>query len=419
MVDKKLGSTQVNQSASSSSSPTTKISSGEKLPSGVSKRLRDINREFTTVERYLTKENESSIKQADYKLNEAKNLFDEIDKNYSNQFDPSHPDYSSAINQFNTLKEKIEASLKAVEEKKVGAEAARTAMEKQSIEWIPKFQAYMAYPGNEGYDPDLLVYIPGTSEPEKFDDARKRYEAFKAFYGTYKDVEFPNGKNRKLEILADQEAPKRLADFETQFADRVNSVASDAEKQILQAMAQLEKDKTWEKDSTIKPAVVDKKWMASINDLLKKAQVALGEDSPEMVKISKSHAALVAKDSEYRKIRADRTFLSPDVYDGKDKKELLKEVGAIISKEKPGSEIMKISIYKGAWEEKIVEGWTDTTKTKWEKKFFKQINAQVAAKDSTGVYLYVLHLAKDKTSEGWGNVYGHVMFSDPMVEKNI
>ncbi len=49
MVDKKLGSTQVNQSASSSSPPpSTKISSGEKLPSGVSKRLRDIIREFTS-----------------------------------------------------------------------------------------------------------------------------------------------------------------------------------------------------------------------------------------------------------------------------------------------------------------------------------------------------------------------------------
>jgi hypothetical protein len=30
-----------------------------------------------------------------------------------------------------------------------------------------------------------------------------------------------------------------------------------------------------------------------------------------------------------------------------------------------------------------------------------------------------LHLAKDKTSDGWGSVYGHIMFSDPMAEKNV
>ena len=417
-VDKKLGSTPVNPSPSSPS-PSIKTSSSGKLPAGVSKRLNDINRELTTVERYLAKENESSIKQADYKLNEAQNLFDEINKNYGNQFDPSHPDYASAIERLNTLKEKIKISLAGVEEKKAGDEADKTAMEKQSAEWISKFQAYLSYPGNEGHNPDLLVYIPGTSEPEKFADAKKRYEAFKAVYETYKGVEFPNGKNWNLEVLADQDAPKRLADFEKQFADRANSVAGDAEKQIAQAMAQLEKDKTWEKDSTVKPPLVDKKWMASIEDLVKKAQIALGEESPEAVKISKSYSALVAKDKECREIRADRTFLSPDIYDGKDKKELLTEAGAIVSKGKPGSKIIKVSIYKGAWEEKTVEGWTDTTKTKWEKKNFKQINAHVAAKDSSGVYLHILHLAKDKTSEGWGNVYGHIMFSDPMAEKNI
>ncbi|MFH2092924.1 MAG: hypothetical protein ABIJ31_11230 [Pseudomonadota bacterium] len=417
-VDKKLGSTSVTQSPLPAPS-STKTASSEKLPAGVSKRLKDINRELTTVERYLTKENEASIKQADYQLNQAKNLFDEIDKNYGNQFDPSHPDYAMAINRFNTLKEKIKVSLTATKEKKAGAEADKTAMESQSAEWISKFQAYLSYPGNEGHDPDLLVYIPGTSEPEKFDDAQKRYNAFKDFYDNYKGVAFPNGKNWKLETLADQDAPRRLADFEKQFADRVNSVASDVEKQISQAMAQLEKDKAWEKDSTVKPPLVDKKWMVSIEDSLKKAQVALGEDSPIAVRISKSYEALVAKDTEYRKIRADRTFLSPDIYDGNDKKELLNEAGAIISKEKPGSKIMKVSIYKGAWEEKIVEGWTDTTKTRWEKKTFKQINAQVAARDSSGVYLYTLFLAKDKTSGGWGKVYGHVMFSDLMAEKNV
>jgi hypothetical protein len=159
--------------------------------------------------------------------------------------------------------------------------------------------------------------------------------------------------------------------------------------------------------------------MTAIEDSVKKTRVALGEESPESIKIRDSFAALVAKDREYRKIRADRTFLSPDVYAGQDKKALIQAAGAIVAKGKSGSKILKVSIYKTAWEEKTVEGWTDTTKTRWEKKTFKQVNAQVAARDSSGVYLHVLHLAKDKTSDGWGSVYGHIMFSDPMAEKNV
>ncbi len=418
-VDKKLGSATASPAPSSPPKSSTPSSANEKLAAGVSKRLRDIDRELKTVERYLAKENESSIKQAEYKLNEAKNLFDEIDKNYAGQFDPLHPDYASAVERFDTLKQNIKTSLAGIEGKKDAAEADNAAMEKQSAEWILKFQAYLSYPGNEGHNPDLLVYIPGTGEPEKFADARKRYDAFKAFYEGYKGVAFPNGKNRKLEVLADQDAPNRMADFDEQFADRAGSIVGEAEQQIAQAMAQLEKDKTWKKDAGVKPPIVDHKWMTAIEDSIKKIQVALGEESPEAVKIRDRFAALVAKDREYRKIRADRTFLSPDVYAGEDKKALIQTAGAIVAKGKSGSKILKVSLYKTAWEEKTVEGWTDTTKTRWERKTFKQLNAQVAARDSSGVYLHVLHLAKDKTSDGWGSVYGHIMFSDPMAEKNV
>jgi len=37
----------------------------------------------------------------------------------------------------------------------------------------------------------------------------------------------------------------------------------------------------------------------------------------------------------------------------------------------------------------------------------------------TGVYLYTIYLAQDKTSTGWSNLYGHIMYSDPMAEENV
>ena len=184
-------------------------------------------------------------------------------------------------------------------------------------------------------------------------------------------------------------------------------------------MIQLEKDSSWKSDTSSKPPIIDKKRMAAIDDQVKKVSSALGPDNAEAVRINKLYQALWDKNNAHRKIRADRTFLFPDVYKGADKKALMKISGDIAGKEKPGSTILSVSIYKTDWQEKTEEGWTDTTKTRWEKKTFRQINAQVGARDASGVYCHTLHLAKNKTTSGWGNVYGHIMFSDPMVEKNI
>ena len=66
-----------------------------------------------------------------------------------------------------------------------------------------------------------------------------------------------------------------------------------------------------------------------------------------------------------------------------------------------------------------MEGWRDTSRTQWEKKTFREINANAGARDATGVYLYTIYLAQDKTSTGWSKLYGHIMYSDPMAEENV
>ena len=420
-VDKKLGGAQAKRSSPSASTALTEPgdSSGDKLPGGVSKRIRDIKREMDQVKRYLSKGTESSAKQAQYILGGVQSLFDDIDKKYGDQFDTSHPDYAAAKERFDRLEGDTNAALAAAAKSNTDAEADEAAKKKQSAEWIPKFQAYLSYPGNEGHDPNLLVYVPGTSEPEKFADAQKRYEAFKSFYESYQAAEFPHGKTWKLETLAEKDGPQRLVDFQKQFADRVGTVFGEAEKHISEAMAYLEKKNGWKNDPSVKPPLIDKNRMNAIDNLVKNVNSALGSGSPEAAKINRSYAALTAQDKEYRKIRAERTFLSPDIYSGGDKKDLLKKARAIIANEKPGSKVLRVTIYKDGWEEKTVEGWRDTSRTQWEKKTFREINANAGARDATGVYLYTIYLAQDKTSTGWSNLYGHIMYSDPMAEENV
>ena len=307
-IDKKRNGGTAKTPASSSMAKAAKTSS-DKLPAGVSKRIRDIKQNLDKVDRYLAKGNDASAKQADYILNESQSLFDEIDTKYGNQFDAHHLEYAAIKDRFATLKDKASANISAAAQKQTENAKAEAEQERLSKEWICKFQAYLSYPGMEGHNPDMLVYIPGTSEPEKFEDALKRYESLKAFHASYKNAEFPFGENEKLKQLGEEDAPRRIADFESQFKDRVNAVAGDAERHIAQAMAQLETDLSWEKDVSAKPPIVDKKRMAAIDESVKKVNSALGPDNTVAVRINESYNALVNKDREYRKIRAERTFL--------------------------------------------------------------------------------------------------------------
>jgi uncharacterized protein YbcI len=413
-VDKKLG-----QDAKSAEAPlvapvSAKKSGGDKLPGGVKKRLQDIAGYLNSAERYAS----SDAQNAKHKLQQAEELFAEIKKMYSGQFDETNPEFTAVRNRYNSLMGKADAQGTAEAKAKAGAQASKELTEKQSAEWVAKFRTYLSYTGQEGHDPTKVVFVPGTSEPGKFAEAQKRYDEFKAFYAAYKKVEFPYGKTWELEDLADNEAPRRLAHFETSFSDRKASVSGDAEKQIDDAMKQLEKDNGWKRDENVKPPLVDSKWMVTITESVGRVTSALGDD-PKAKAIRDKYAALVARDQENRKIRAERTLLFPDVYKGSDAGELRKKAELIVGKEKPGSKVLRVSLYNDNWTEETVEEWTDTTKTQRRVRTTRKINAQVAAKDSSGVFMHTLHIAKDKQSGGWSQLYGHIMWSDPMVESNV
>lgn len=391
-----------------------KQSGGAKLPGGVKKRIRDISKHLDGAERYAA----TDAKNAKYKLQRAQELFAEIDKMYAGQFDKSHKDYMAVKSRYDSLMGQADTQ-GAAEAKALGdAQAAKDQKEKQSADWVSKFRVYLSYSGQEGHNPAKVVFVPGTSEPEKFAEAKRRYQEFKAFYETYKTTAFPYGKTWQLEDLADNQAPKRLADFESSFADRMASVSGGAEQQIDRAMGQLEKDNGWKSDTSIRPPLVDSKQMASIAQSVESAVSALG-DTQEAKTIRDKYAALVAKDQANRKIRAERTLLFPDIYKGSDSRSLKKKAETIVAKEKPGSKILRVSLYKDEWSEETVEEWTDTTRSAVRKRTTRKINAQVAAKDSSGVFMHTLHIAKDKQSGGWSKLYGNIMWSDPMLKSNV
>jgi hypothetical protein len=389
-----------------------------KLPGGVSKRLRDIGAELNKAERYLP----GNVKQAQYILSQANNLFQEIDQQYSGQFDPSHPDYSAAQERYDRMMAEAAGQEAAEEEAKAEAQAADNAREKQSREWISRFQAYLSSPGIEGHNPDLLVFVPGTSEPEKFGDAYARYEAFKAFYEEYKNTDFPAGRTDKLIDLAEKKAPAHFKYFEEGFSDRVESITGYAEKEIDDATAYLERDNGWKSDSTVKPYLLDHKRMSAIQGAVKNVNAALPADDPTRKRVLGKFETLAAKDKANREIRKQRTFMKPDRYKGKDIKELKNKAESLVKNDaKEGGTPLRTTLISENWDEQTVEEWTDTAKTTWRRRITRSITAQVAARTSDGVRCITVALAKDKQSDGsWGPLYGNLhQYSEPMLEANV
>lgn len=415
-VDRKLG--QKTQTHSSSMPAAATQSNAGKLPGGVSKRLKDISKHLDFAERYAGRD----ARKAQYKLTQAMDLFDEIDRMYGGQFNKSDPEYAAVAGRYDALAGATSEQSAAEAKTEADTGKGEAAREEQSAEWADRFREYLSYPGQEGHNPDMLVYVPGTSEPEKFADTQRRYEAFKAFYEEYKNTEFPNGKTWQLESLGDNEAPSRLKHFEQEFASRVGSVAGDAERQIDEAMAQLEKDNGWRSDKSIKPNLVDHKWMASIRASTQKLIAALGPDNPKALEVQSKFDALVAREQENRQIRRERTFMTPDRYHGDDINKLKDKAMLLVKNDKAeGGQPLRCTVVSENWREETVEEWTDTSKTTWHRRTTRHITAQVAAKAADGVRLITVALAQDKQSDGnWGMLYGNLhQYSDPMLESNV
>ncbi len=436
-IDRKLGKTVKKMSSSRpaapkrprpkamvprSSGPGKKVQqpAGNKLSNNVKSKLAQITVRLKNAESILARG--GSVSGAKHEIKSAGNIFKLIDDRYTGKFDPSHPDYVAVKNHYDTMVGKVNASSDARAKEKSDQAAGKLAREKQSAEWVPKFQAYLSYPGNEGHNPATLVFIPGTSEPEKFEDAKKRYEAFKKFYQEYQATKFPNGRTWKLEGLADKQAPMRLKDFEKGFASRLGSASERAVGEINQAMAYLKKDNGWQSDKSVKPNLLDSRRMAAINGEVQKAVTALGANSAKAGEIKDAFNSLVAKDKKNRQIRKERTFMKPDVYTGSDIKSLKKKAEDLVKKNKAeGGKPLRSTIIAENWREETVHEWTDTSRTVRRWRTTRHQTAQVAAKTTDGFRLITVALAQDKQSNGkWGALYGNLhQTSEPMLKSNI
>ena len=386
----------------------------------LTRRLKQINLELQRAEERIADERYSD---AQSRLAKVEELFKITDRKYAQELLQAEKEYVDAVKRNAAVKESVgvaaAATAKAKEDAKIakaGAEANNKAL---TDEWLGKFSPYIAgayFPA--GHKPEKQLLFPGTSEPEKFAAMDQVYQELKGVYQQFLQSPAANVTTWPLTQAA-TDVRLALENYESSMKSGKESIRRDAESQLDQALTYLTSDSGWKNDTTVMPPIVDSKRMAMIQSMVNESAKGFPAGAPELASLKKKEAQLLAQDQEHRKIREERRRMRPEVYGGKDLKAIRKTAEKVSKKATKGAKVLRVTVYKEAWKEERVLEFTDTTKTATRYRITQMINAQVATKQGDKVLLHTLHIAQDKQSSGWGPLYGHVMHSEPMLEKNV
>jgi nitrogen regulatory protein PII-like uncharacterized protein len=138
------------------------------------------------------------------------------------------------------------------------------------------------------------------------------------------------------------------------------------------------------------------------------------------IELNAKLSELEQRAGKLRQLNKERTFMMPDQFKGPELEELKAKATEILRKESPDATILRTTVISADWKEERVLEYTDTTKTAVRYRITRSVTAQVAGKRGDDVFLYTLDISQDKRTDGsWGALYGHIMFTDSMLEENV
>jgi hypothetical protein len=109
-----------------------------------------------------------------------------------------------------------------------------------------------------------------------------------------------------------------------------------------------------------------------------------------------------------------------DKFKGKEIEDLKKKANEIVAKKFEGAKILRTTIISPDWKEESVIEWTDTTMSALRFRTTRSVTAQVGAKVGNDCNIYTCDINKDRRADGtFGELNGHIMFTDPILEENI
>jgi len=295
-------------------------------------------------------------------------------------------------------------------------EEARARQAESCSKWVDAFREYV----DVGKGSKKYLILGATLDEKEIENRAALLDEARKCWNDYEKAEFPLGKSPRL-IDLEKEMEQRLGAMPEILRQSRALVSGNMEKEFERILNYVEADTGWQGDITKSPNTVMKRDLDPLREALDRYAGTVAADDAQLAHLKKTLARITEQDRKNRAIRAERTYMRPDRYKGADSDDLRTKAAAIVLDKFTQAKKLRITLFAEQWKEESVLEWTDTTRSALRHRTTRSMTAQVAAKGTDGkVYLHSVHLASDRTSDGnWGPLYGHVMWSDWMAEKNV
>ncbi len=280
--------------------------------------------------------------------------------------------------------------------------------------WVEKLRQY----ADVGAGSKKYLVVGVTVSEDQIKERETLFQEAKGVWVEYQKIEFPLGKTPGL-LGLEKEMQDKLSRMPEELRKSRALVAGDLEGEFDRILAYLNKDNGWKSDKSKKPNLAMERDIKPLDQAVQLFAGTVGSDDSKLATLRKKLSLIKETDKRNRAVRAERTFMEPDRYRGKEASNLKAKIKDIVIKK--SSKVLRVTLGAVDWKEKRVLEWTDTTKSIVRYRITRSMTAQAAAKSKDGkVYLHGVHLAKDRQSDGtFGALYGHIMWSDWMIEKNL
>ncbi|MBN1517198.1 hypothetical protein JXA32_11605 [Candidatus Sumerlaeota bacterium] len=358
------------------------------------------------------------IRNARRSAEQAKQQLADLEKRYSGQYPADHPDVVFAHEGIEKL-ERGSAELEAARDQaKGGAAADAQAAAQDSAPWIEKLQPYVAPMSHPKHDKDKY-FIGGYTEDKT--EMAQRMALYAQACTDYDAYEQSGVAAKATEELADiaKELKRQLDAFADECSRMANLRLDEAEQQIDHLLKRMEEEQQ-KGESGETPILMSKFAIETARHPLDLAKNVLGEENERVLALEKKYEQLLKTDAEMHKARVADTRMLPDKFNGDELDSLKAKAQEVLLRNYNRAKALRTTVISGDWKEENVVEWTDTSRTAVRHRITHYVSAQVAGKVDGEVKLYTIYLAKDRKSEdSWGELYGHVMFEDPMLEENV
>ena len=407
---------------SSVSAPAAGAASGGALPSGAVQLLREINQDLDRMEKTLddarsvasVNDREASAR---FHLEEAQSGMNTFDQRYGAKVAADNPDVKACRDRLAAAGKQIEDFVARKAGKAAKADAAAAGAESASADWVARLQPYVTPSYRPGHDPAKYLIPSATQEQKEMEkrvciyvEASKDLKEFRGAAVSSKTEEL-TAIEEQLDTALDQFG-KSMKEYGARNVGEITTKLDQAESFL---SAQQKKIGTSES-----PIPIQKDILPDIRRMIDCLPIYLETNDPQPTELLNRLAGLEKMDAGIRQQRVADTRMRPEKYAGADKDEIVKTAEGILAKAQPEAKILRTSIVSSDWKEESALEYTDTTRSAIRYRVTRSVTVEMAAKKSDGAFLYTLDVSKDRRTDGsWGLLYGHVMFTDPILEENV